>query len=51
MSKLLTNCLYLKKELYQLKMEESTNVRDHLNVFNKLITQFTNVGVKEDDEV
>ncbi len=31
-------------------MEEGTNVRDHLNVFNKLITQSASVGAKVDDE-
>ncbi len=50
MSKSLINCSYLKKELYQLKIEESTDVRDHLNVFNKLITKLASVSVKVDDE-
>ena len=37
MSKSLTNHLFLKKELYQLKMDDGVNIRDHLNYFTKLI--------------
>ncbi len=35
--KITQNRLYLKKELYQLRIDKGTNVRDHLNIFNKLI--------------
>ena len=34
MSKSLTNRLYMKKQLYELKMSEETDVRDHINNFN-----------------
>ncbi len=50
MSKSLTNHLHLKKELFQLRIDEGTDVRDHLNVFNKLITQLASVSVKVDNE-
>ena len=50
MSKFLTNRLYMKKQLYKLKMSEETNVRDHINNFNKCITQLLSVEVKIDDE-
>ncbi len=50
MSKSLTTCLYLKNELYQLIMDESTDVKDHLTIFNKSVTQLDNVGVKVDEE-
>ncbi len=47
-SKSLTNNLYSKKTLYQLIIEEDTDIRDKLNCFNKLITQLTSVGMKID---
>ena len=50
MSKSLTNCLFLKKELYQLKMVDGVDIRDHLNYFTKLITQLSCIDVKVDDE-
>ncbi len=31
-------------------MDEGSDVRDHLNIFNKLITQLGSVGVKVDNE-
>lgn len=46
MLKSLTNHLYLKKELYQLRMDESIDIQNHLNIFKKLIFQLPNVGVK-----
>ena len=45
-SKLLTNHLCLKMELYQLKMELGRNLHDHINNFNKLICQLLNVDEK-----
>ena len=50
MSKSLTNRLFLKKELYQLKMHNGADISNHLNYFTKLITQLSNIGVKVDDE-
>ena len=38
MSKSLTNRLYMKKQLYELKMSKETDVRDHINNFTKCIT-------------
>ena len=49
-SKSLTNRLYLKKQLYELKMSEERDVRDHINNFNKCITQLLSVEVKIDEE-
>ena len=50
MSKSLTNRLYMKKPLYELKMSEETNVRGHINNFNKCITQLLSAEVKIDEE-
>jgi hypothetical protein len=50
MSKSLTNRLCLKRELYQLRMEEGTDIRDHLNVFNRLTTQLSSVETKIEEE-
>ena len=50
MSKMLTNKLYLKKQLHALHMGEGTNFLSHLNVLNGLITQLENIGVKIEDE-
>ena len=38
MLKSLTNRLYLKKKLYGLKISEGSDIRDHINQFNKCIT-------------
>ena len=50
MLKSLTNRLYLKKQLYKLKIDEETYVRDHKNNFSKCITQLLSVDVKIDKE-
>ena len=50
MSKSLTNRLYLKKQLYGLKMSERSDIRDHINQFNKCITQSLSLEVKIEDE-
>ena len=38
--KSLSNKLYLKKQLYGLRMKEGTAVLEYLNFFNKVITSF-----------
>uniref|UniRef100_A0A803Q0E8 Integrase catalytic domain-containing protein n=1 Tax=Cannabis sativa TaxID=3483 RepID=A0A803Q0E8_CANSA len=50
MKKLLATKLYLKKRLYTLKMDETRELRKHLNDFNKIILDLNNLGVKIDDE-
>lgn len=50
MSKSLTNRLYLKKQLYELRMDEDGDVKDHINKFNMCITQLSNVEVNIDKE-
>ena len=50
MSKTLTRKLYLKQKLYGLKMQEGSDLAEHINVFNQLIADLGKVDVKIDDE-
>ena len=50
MAKNLSNKLYLKKELYSLRMSESTDMLQHLSKFNSLISQLLQFKVTFDDE-
>ena len=50
MTKNLSNVIFLKRQLYSLRMKEGTKIIDHLNVFNTLICQLTNMEVKFEDE-
>lgn len=49
-SKSLANKLFLKKDLFGLKLEEDGDLRDHLNRFNGLINQLNNLDEKLKDE-
>ena len=48
--KSLSNKLYLKKQLYGLRMNEGTKVLEHLNFFNKIISELLAIDVKIDKE-
>ena len=50
MTKSLSNKLYLKKQLYGLHMNEGTVVLEHLNFFNKIISELLAADVKIDEE-
>ena len=50
MSKTLTRKLYLKQKLYGLKMQEGSDLAEHINVFNQLIVDLEKVDVKIDEE-
>ena len=50
MMKSLSNKLYLKKQLYGLRIKEGTTVLEHLNFFNKVISKLLTVDVKIDEE-
>jgi len=50
MTKLLTNMILLKRQLYTLCMKEGMKTSDHLNTFNTLICQLTSMGDKLDSE-
>ena len=45
-----SNKLYLKKQLYELCMNEGTTVLEHLNFFNKVISELLAVDDKIDKE-
>eukprot|EP00253_Pinus_taeda_P012974 PITA_12974 len=53
MTKSLTNRIYLKRQLYNLRMKEGSNVAERLNFFNTLTCQLTDMEVKiqEEDKV
>jgi len=52
MTKSLTNKLYLKKRLHQLKIEEGTSIRKHVSLFMKAILDLKSIDVevKEEDQ-
>ena len=49
MPKSLTSRLYLKKQLFELMMDEGMVVKDHINKFHKYVTQLLSVEVKIDE--
>ena len=50
MSKLLTNKLYLKQKLYDLKMAEGSYLSRHINVFNQIISDLKRIDMKFEDK-
>ena len=46
----MTNKLYLKQRLYDLKMAEGSDLSQHINVFNQVINDLKRVDVKFEDE-
>ena len=50
MSKILTLKLYLKQKLFGLKMQEGSDLAEHINIFNQLIADLGKVDVKIDEE-
>ena len=50
MTKSLKNRIYLKRQLSSLQMKEGTKVAEHLNVFNTLICQLSDMEVKMQEE-
>ena len=50
MEKNFTNRLVMKQELYSFKKKEEDDLKRHIGVFNKLLCDSSNVGVKLDDE-
>jgi hypothetical protein len=50
MTKSLTNRIFLKRQLYSLRMKEGTKIVDHLNTFNTLLVQLNSMGVKFESE-
>ena len=50
MSKSLINKLYLKQKLYGLKMQEGTDLAQHINFFNHIISDLLRIEVKIEEE-
>ncbi|GJW16056.1 zinc finger, CCHC-type containing protein [Tanacetum coccineum] len=50
MTKSLANRLYLKKKLYTYYMSLGTKLDDHIDEFNKLILDLTNIDIEIEDE-
>ncbi|KAL0350081.1 UNVERIFIED_CONTAM: Retrovirus-related Pol polyprotein from transposon TNT 1-94 [Sesamum radiatum] len=50
MSKPITNKLYLKQRLYRLKMQEGSNLAQHVNIFNQIITDLAHLDMSIEDE-
>src|SRR6266542_6061568 len=50
MSKTVTRKLYLKQKLFGLKMQEGSDLAEHINVFNQLVTDLAKVEVTVEDE-
>ncbi|GJS87527.1 reverse transcriptase domain-containing protein [Tanacetum coccineum] len=50
MTKSLANRLYLMKKLYTYYMSPSTKLGDHIDEFNKLILDLTNIDIEIEDE-
>ena len=51
MSKSLTPKLLLKKQLYDLKMVEGSALDQHINVFNRIISELNQVNVKFEEDM
>src|SRR5205809_5898071 len=50
MTKSLSNKLYTKKQLYCLRMKEGTPILQHLNLFNKIVSDLLVLEVKLEEE-
>src|SRR3954465_6087319 len=50
MTKSLSNKLYTKKQPYYLRMKESTPILQHLNLFNKIVSDLLALEVKLEEE-
>ena len=50
MKKSLANRLYLKKKLYTLQMEDTKDLRKHLDEFNKIMLNLNSISVKIEEE-
>jgi len=48
--KILSNKFFLKDQLYNLHTEEEYDIMEHLNVFNRCITNLMRVEVKYEEE-
>ena len=49
-SKSLVNKLFLRKNLYNLRMKDGDSVTEHLNAFNTMVSQLSSIDIKISDE-
>ena len=49
-SKSLVNKLFLRKNMYNLRMKDGDSVTEHLNAFNTVVSQLSSVDIKISDE-
>jgi len=50
MTKSLSNKLFMKKQLYSLKMKECTSILQHLNAFNRILSDLLALKDKLEEE-
>ena len=50
MPKTATTKVYLKQKLYKLSMQEGSDLVEHMNAFNQIVTDLARLSVKVDDE-
>ena len=50
LKKSLANKLYLKKKLFTLTMDDTKELRKHLDDFNRIVLDLNNIGVKLEEE-
>src|SRR6266542_35014 len=50
MSKTVTQKLFLKQKLFGLKMQEGSDLAEHINIFNQLVADLVKVEVTVEDE-
>ena len=50
MTKSLSNTLFMKKQLYSLQMKEGTPILQHLNAFNRILSDLLTLEVKLEEE-
>src|SRR4051794_27360990 len=50
LSKTATTKVYLKQKFYKLKMQEGSDLVEHMNTYNHVVTDLAHIGVKIDDE-
>ena len=51
MTKNLSNKLFIKKQLYNLRMKEGRLILQYLNTFNRIVSDFLTLEVKLEEEV
>ena len=50
MMKSLSNKLFMKKQLYSLRMKEGTSILQHVNTFNRILSDLLALEVKLEED-